>query len=147
MSAVKARRQRLILSLVESVQIRTHGDLAAQLSDRGIGVSQGTLSRDLRELGIVKTSDGYAAPDRIDQSSRVQQRLSQAVSQFLVQLNTAQNLVVLRTNPGGASALAQFLDAAHWPEIVGTIAGDDTIFVATKDGPTARRVREMLEAL
>ena len=147
MSVVKARRQRLILSLVESVQVRTHQDLAAQLSKRGIGVSQGTLSRDLRELGIVKTADGYAAPNRIDHPSRAQQRLSQAASQFLVRLDTARNLVVLRTNPGGASALAQFLDAVQWPEIVGTIAGDDTIFAATKDAPTALRVQEMLEAL
>ena len=147
MSAVKARRQRLILSLVESVQVRTHEDLATRLSKRGIVVSQGTLSRDLRELGIVKTADGYAAPNRVDHLSRAQQRLAQAASQFLVRLDTARNLVVLRTNPGGASALAQFLDAAQWPEIIGTIAGDDTIFVATKDARTALRVREMLEAM
>ncbi len=147
MIAVKARRQRLILSLVESVQVRTHGELAARLSERGIGVSQGTLSRDLRELGIVKTADGYAVANRSDPSSRAQQRLARAVSEFLLQLHTARNLVVLRTDPGGASALARFLDAAQWPEIIGTIAGDDTIFVATRDVPTARRVREMLEAL
>lgn len=147
MSAVKARRQRLILNLVESLQVRTHDQLAAALHERGVEVSQGTLSRDLRELGIVKAANGYALANRIDQASQAQQGLARAVAQFLVGLRTAQNLVVLRTHPGGASALAQFLDAAQWPEVIGTIAGDDTIFVATRDAPTARRVRDMLEAL
>ena len=144
---MKPKRQREILGLVESRRVATQHELSAALADRGIAVSQGTLSRDLRELGIVKTAKGYTRAGHIRQTDLQRQALARAVSQFLVGITTAQNLVVLRTHPGGASALAQFLDAAKWPEIVGTIAGDDTIFAATKDIITARKVRNMLEAL
>ena len=144
---MKARRQRLILELVESLQVRTHDQLAAALQERGIEASQGTLSRDLRELGIVKAPDGYALGNGFDRLPQSQEGLARAAAQFLVGLQAAQNLVVLHTHPGGANALARVLDAAQWPEIVGTIAGDDTIFVATRDARTAARVRAMLEAL
>jgi len=73
--------------------------------------------------------------------------LARLVAQFLVGVETAQNLVILRTEPGGANALAQGLDAASLPGIIGTLAGDDTIFVATADGETAGRVQAMLEEL
>ncbi len=143
----KSRRQREIVRLIESQPVRTHDDLAAALADRGIVASQGTLSRDLRELGVVKTAAGYAAsvPDEVGTDR--DGALASALSQFLVTIRIAQNLVILRTYPGGASALALSLDVASWPEIVGTIAGDDTIFVATHDNQTARRVREMLDGL
>ena len=147
MSAVKARRQRLILELVESLQVRTHDELAMALHERGIEASQGTLSRDLRELGIVKAAGGYALGNGIDRNPQSQRDLARATAQFLVGLQAAQNLVVLHTHPGGANALARVLDAAQWPEIIGTIAGDDTIFVATRDTRTAARVRDLLEAL
>ena len=144
---MKARRQRIIRELVESSRVATHDKLAEALAGRGVNVSQSTLSRDLRELGIVKTQDGYQFTGRSDPGSRAEDELAAAVSRFMVGLATAHNLVILRTDPGGASALAQFLDSARWPEIVGTIAGDDTIFAATRDARTATRVRDMLEGL
>lgn len=129
------------------MHLRTHDQLAAALHQRGIEASQGTLSRDLRELGIVKAADGYALGNGADRNSQLQRELARATAQFLVGLQAAQNIVVLHTHPGGANALAQVLDAAQWPEIIGTIAGDDTIFVATRDNGTAVRVRDLLEAL
>lgn len=144
---MKARRQREILGLIRSLRLRTQEELSAALSDREIEVSQGTLSRDLRELGIVKTAEGYAQPGTLENGSLTRQNLSTVVAQFLVAMQTAQNLVVLRTVPGGANALAQQLDAVAWPDVVGTIAGDDTIFVATVDSRTAATVQERLEAL
>ena len=144
---LKSRRQRIIRELIGSRTVRTHESLAESLAQRGFVVSQSTLSRDLRGLGVVKTLDGYRFSHRIDQASGAEAELASAVAQFMIGIDTAQNLVVLRTDPGGASALAQFLDNAQWPEIVGTIAGDDTIFVATRDSRTATLVREMLEAL
>lgn len=144
---VKSRRQREILNLIESRALRTHSELAAALAARGISTSQGTLSRDLRQLGIVKTADGYAAPARPQGEDATRIALVQLIGQFLVGVETAQNLVILRTEPGGANALAQGLDAASLPEIIGTLAGDDTIFVATVDGEAAGRVRAMLEEL
>ena len=144
---MKARRQREILGLIRSLRLHTQGELSAALAERDIEVSQGTLSRDLRELAIVKTADGYTESTVSGNGSMTRQNLAAVVAQFLVGLQTAQNLVVLRTVPGGANALAQHLDAMAWPDIVGTIAGDDTIFVATLDAQTAVRVRDMLEAL
>ncbi len=144
---MKSRRQREILSLIESQAFRTHGRLAEALAARGIAASQGTLSRDLRQLGVVKTAAGYAAPAEAHGEDTARAVLQQLVGQFLVRIETAQNLVILRTEPGGANALAQGLDGANLPEIIGTLAGDDTIFVATADNAAARRVRAMLEEL
>lgn len=144
---MKSRRQREILSLIESQEFRTHGRLAEALAARGIAASQGTLSRDLRQLGVVKTAAGYAAPAQAQGEDAARAVLQQLVGQFLVRIETAQNLVILRTEPGGANALAQGLDDANLPEIIGTLAGDDTIFVATADKGAARRVRAMLEEL
>ena len=144
---MKSRRQREILSLIESQAFRTHGRLAEALAARGIAASQGTLSRDLRQLGVVKTAAGYAAPAEAQGEDAARAVLQQLVGQFLVRIETAQNLVVLRTEPGGANALAQGLDDANLPEIIGTLAGDDTIFVATADNGAARRVRAMLGEL
>lgn len=147
MTSPKARRHREILSLVSSELVRTHVELANALGVRGISVSQGTLSRDLRELGVVKTPEGYVPASRLDSPPRSDVELVGAIAQFLVDGRTAQNLVVLITRPGSAGALAQFLDAARWPEILGTVAGDDTIFVATADSATARSVLGRLGAL
>ncbi len=144
---MKSRRQREILSLIESQAFRTHGRLAEALAARGIVASQGTLSRDLRQLGVVKTAAGYAAPAQTQGEDTARAVLRQLVGQFLVRIETAQNLVILRTEPGGANALAQGVDGANLPEIIGTLAGDDTIFVATADSGAARRVRATLEEL
>ncbi len=144
---MKRRRQRKILSLVASRRFRTQDELSAALAEAGVEVSQGTLSRDLRELGVVKTADGYAPADRGGAGGRAEDKLTQVMPQFVRGVRTAQNLVVLRTVPGGANALAQLLDAADWPDVIGTLAGDDTIFVATADAPTARRVGQRLDRL
>lgn len=144
---MKGRRHREILDLVRSRRPRTQDEFVAALSERGIDISQGTLSRDLRELGIVRTGLGYAESGAPPDGPTTLQNLAAVVARFLVRVDTAQNLVVLRTLPGGANALAQLLDDMDWPDVVGTIAGDDTIFVATPDVPTAVRVRERLETL
>ena len=144
---MKARRQREILALIRSLRLRTQDELSDALAEREIEVSQGTLSRDLRELGIVKTPEGYAESRQGGDPAQARQRLAAVVPRFLVGVHTARNLVVLRTVPGGANALAQQLDALEWPDIVGTIAGDDTIFVATSDDRTATRVRRRIEGL
>ncbi len=142
---MKSRRQRAILSLIESRPLHTHAELASALAGRGIAASQGTLSRDLRQLGIVKTADGYAGAARPRGEDAAKAALRRLAGQFLVGVETAQNLVILRTEPGGANALAQGLDTARLPEIMGTVAGDDTIFVATRDGDSAARVRTLLD--
>ncbi len=143
----KVRRQRAIREIVGSSTVRTQRQLVTALARTGIEVSQGTLSRDLRELGVVKIAGGYAMPSRAGSEGLSRDDLAQALSRFLVSLRTAQNLVVLLTAPGGASALAQSLDEARLPEVVGTIAGDNTIFVATPDSAAARRLHDQLSRL
>ena len=144
MTRAKAKRRNAILQLIGSRSIRTHDDLAQALSDEGIDISLATLSRDLRELGIAKVAAGYEVLSQAGSSAKAQQALERAVAEFLLESNPAGNLVVLRTPPGGANALARCLDTAGWADVVGTIAGDDTIFIATPDHDTALRVSQRL---
>lgn len=129
------------MKLIRSKRILTQEDLAHELKDsHGIETTQVTLSRDIRELGLLKTPEGYrqvapapAGPD-----------LAMIASEFLQDARVAQNLLVLRTSPGNANALAAALDKEDWPEIVGTIAGDDTILVVAPDSPAAQKLRSKL---
>lgn len=144
---MKAKRQREILRQIAARQLRTQDELSGALESAGIAVSQGTLSRDLRELGVVKTADGYVPGNRGNAPRQAGERLAAVLPQIVRGLGMAQHLVVLRTQPGGANMVAQLLDASEWPEVIGTVAGDDTIFVATADMLSARRVQERLETL
>lgn len=133
----KTFRQGQILKLLREKQIHTQEDLAQELRESfGIPATQVTLSRDMRELGLVKTQDGYkqiAFPGRPD--------LATIAAELLRDIRLAQNLVVLRTAPGNANALAVAMDQEQLPEVVGTIAGDDTILVITSDMETAEKLR------
>ncbi len=139
----KAYRQGQILKLVRARNIHTQEELAQALKEVGVPATQVTLSRDIRDLRIAKTTDGYrqlgaepAGPD-----------LSMLVGEFLLDIRPAQNLLVLKTSPGHANSVAVALDGASWPEIVGTVAGDDTILVILPDTPTADAVRARLMAM
>jgi transcriptional regulator of arginine metabolism len=136
----KAFRQGCILQSIQRKTIWTQDELARELAAEGIQTTQATLSRDIQELGLVKTAEGYRqitnAPPR--------SRLAGAVGESLREVRVAQNLLVLKTPPGNANALAVALDQENWPEVVGTLAGDDTILVITPDNATAARLREKL---
>ena len=138
----KNARQSLLLEVVRERTPRTQEELAELMADRGVEVSQVTLSRDLRELGVVKSPEGYREPDSAARPSG--DALLRTLRDFLVGVEVAQNLVVLKTNPGGAAAVALGLDRASWDEIVGTVAGDDTIFAATPSAGAAKRLAERL---
>ncbi len=148
----KGFRQAQIQKLIRSAAIHTQEELAAALGRFGVEATQVTLSRDIRELGIIKTADGYqeraaltAGNDANNGAAdRARNNLSRVLQEFLRDVQVAQNLVVLKTNPGGAGAVALALDSKHWPEIVGTVAGDDTIFVATESAAKARKLRQKL---
>jgi transcriptional regulator of arginine metabolism len=103
--------------------------------------TQVTLSRDLRELGLAKTADGYQELP-FDEAGP---QLRLLAAEFLQDIRTAQNLVVLKTAPGHANSVAVALDGEEWPEIVGTIAGDDTILVIAPDNKTADAVEKKLK--
>ena len=140
----KGFRQAQIQKLIRSAAIHTQEELAAALGRFGVEATQVTLSRDIRELGIVKTTEGYRERSAIEAADSARDNLPQVLQEFLRDVQVAQNLVVLATNPGGAGAVALALDSEHWPEIVGTVAGDDTIFVATASAAKARKLRQKL---
>jgi transcriptional regulator of arginine metabolism len=137
----KAFRQGQIQKLIRAKRILTQDDLARELKDSyGIDTTQVTLSRDVRDLGLVKTPEGYrpvaTSPPGPDAAT--------VVAELLQDVRIAQNLIVLRTSPGSANALAAALDKADWPEIVGTIAGDDTVLIVAPDSTTAGKLRAKL---
>jgi len=110
-------------------------------------VTQATVSRDLEELGLVKTRTGYRVPEDAEAPAQVQPSLQVILKEFLRQVGQASNLVVLKTYPGNAHSVAAVLDGQNWPEIVGTVAGDDTVFVATPGARVAAQIRKRIQTL
>lgn len=137
----KAYRQAQILKVIRAKNVRTQEALADELAQLGINASQVTLSRDIQELGLAKTADGYR--QMVPFNAR-RPSIEMAVAEFLQEARLAQNQLVLKTSPGNANSLAVKLDQQDWPEIVGTIAGDDTILVVTPDSEAAMRLRDRL---
>jgi len=133
----KAYRQGQILKLIRAHAVHTQEDLARALRETGVPATQVTLSRDIRELGLVKTPDGYRQV-----AVRSGPSLAEAIAEFVQDVRQAQNLIVLKTAPGNANALAAAIDAENAPEMVGTLAGDDTILVIAPDVETATRLRD-----
>ena len=139
----KSFRHGQILKLIRSRGIFTQEELARALKKTGIDATQVTLSRDMRELGVVKTSEGYRELG-VDAHGL---RFATLAGEFLQDVRMAQNQVVLKTAPGHANSVAVALDDEEWPEIVGTLAGDDTILVICSDAKTAQMVRTKLIGL
>ena len=145
--ARKHKRQQALLRLVQQQRLATQQDLARALESAGFTATQATVSRDIVELGLVKvTRDGthvYAAPTAVASGGGTD-RLRRFCEDYPVEGRLAGNLVVLRSPPGTASAMAIALDTSELSEIVGTVAGDDTVFVATS---TERHARSLLTRL
>ena len=133
-------RQGQILKTIRSKEIYTQDELARELTQLGIPATQVTLSRDMRELGLVKTPEGY----RQLPAEKTGPRLVDVANEYLLDIRVAQNLVVLRTSPGNANTLAISIDREDLEEVVGTVAGDDTVLVIAPDTGTAETFRERL---
>ena len=147
----KANRQRLIVSLVTRRRIGTQHQLLDALAKGGCRVTQATVSRDIRELGLVKTHDvldrpRYAAPER-DRRPDPRQALAAVLSQFGYRAVAAQNVVVVQSELGSAPAVARALDRLEHPRIVGTLAGDDTCLVIARDTKDAAAVEGELSGM
>jgi transcriptional regulator of arginine metabolism len=144
----KAARQKAILELLHRGPVESQEELQGFLAKRGFEAGQATLSRDIRELGLVKTTDGYTAGRTTTIVEPVLPSVSRLVREFVVDVRLAQNLIVLKTSVGSAQPVAAAVDAEDWPEVVGTLAGDDTILVISPDNRTAqqlvRRIQGML---
>jgi transcriptional regulator of arginine metabolism len=139
----KAYRQAQILKLIRRGAVATQEDLAQRLAGAGIDASQVTLSRDIRELGLIKTAAGYREPNSAGREP-ARDNLPRVLQEFLRDIRIAQNLVVLKTVPGGAQPVARALDSEERPEIVGTVAGDDTIFIAAPNAASAKSLQRRL---
>lgn len=142
----KVLRHQKIVELVKAGGVPNQEQLRALLARHGFVVNQSTLSRDLRELELVKGARGYqlpngGAPAPVSPPAR---RLASALSTYLLQVVPAQNLVLLKTAPGHANALAVALDREPMSEILGSLAGDDTILLVTADLASAKAVADRL---
>jgi transcriptional regulator of arginine metabolism len=156
----KPARHRAIVEILRRVEVRSQPELAELLAGEGFAVTQATLSRDLVELGAVRVRRGpgtlvYAVPgeggDRSPQAGVVQEhldaRLARLCEELLVTAEASANLVVLRTPPGAAQFLASAVDTAVLSAVIGTIAGDDTVLVVTRDPDGGRAVAHQFLAL
>ena len=149
MEVMKQLRQRAIRDLVDQRPVRTQQELAAALRERGFRTTQATVSRDVAELGLVKAlRDGaqvYALPPRlIEAEVSGEDRLRRLLRDLPAEIREAGLLLIVQTLPGSAHAIAAALDRARWPEVVGSIAGDDTVFIALSDRTALRRVKQRL---
>jgi transcriptional regulator of arginine metabolism len=149
---MKQLRQRAIRDLVDQRPIRTQQELAAALRERGFRTTQATMSRDVADLGLIKVSrDGtavYALPPRlVEAETSGEDRLRKLLADLPLETREAGLLLILRTLPGSAHAIAAAIDRARWPEVAGSIAGDDTVFVATADRGSLQRVKRRLQHL
>jgi transcriptional regulator of arginine metabolism len=149
MEVMKQVRQRAIRDLVDTRQIRTQQELAAALRERGFRTTQATISRDVAELGLIKAARGgtiaYAVPPRLREAETSgEDRLRALLHDLPVEMRASGLILVIRALPGSAHPIAAALDRARWPDVVGSIAGDDTLFVATPDRAALARVKRRL---
>ena len=147
---MKTRRQSAILDVVRHQPVRSQEQLRRQLRSAGFDVTQATLSRDIRELQLVKGgADGaYQAPGSAAANGHGAAGLLQrALSEYLTRADQVQQLVLLRTGPGQAQILGVAIDGARLPDVVGTLAGDDTILVITRGARQARALVKRLDAI
>jgi transcriptional regulator of arginine metabolism len=147
MSTGKTFRQGQILRLVSDQRIANQEELRRRLAVQKMRVTQATLSRDLQELRLVKTQEGYKQATALPEESTPLPPLARALGEFLVDIRPAENLLILKTPPSGAQPLAAAVDAAKFPEIAGTIAGDDTVLIITPDKKSRVSLQKKIEAV
>jgi transcriptional regulator of arginine metabolism len=151
MTDARARRQKALADIVRAEPLASQEEVTARLAERGFQVNQATVSRDLDQLGAVKVKRGgvlsYALPDQIGDSDWAADRLQHILAEWVRSVEAAGNLVVLKTPPGSAHLVAHAIDQARLPEVAGTIAGDDTLFLALRDGSPASAAADRFRIL
>ncbi len=149
MAVHKRFRQGQILKLLSGQPVASQDELRRQLGHLGVRVTQATLSRDLRELRLVKTVEGYrqlAATAAVEEPAPLP-ALARALKQFLLDIRPAQNMLVLKTPPSGAQPLAAAVDGEHWKEVAGTLAGDDTVLMITTSRSACKTIQKRIEEM
>jgi transcriptional regulator of arginine metabolism len=153
MTDARQRRQRVIADLLRQEPITSQEEVTARLAAAGLEVTQATVSRDLDQLGAVKVKKGgsirYVLPAEIGDSDWAAARLGRIFAEWVLTVETAGHMLVLKTPPGSAHIVGVALDQAKLPEVAGTISGDDTLFVALKDeivpGAMANQFRKLIQ--
>lgn len=141
---VKARRHQRILDIVRSKPIQTQEDLSAELAREGMSVTQATISRDIKELRLIKAPVGdgsyrYTVP--VDRNIEdINRRIERVFREAVISVEDSDNIVVIKTLEGAAQAIGAIVDDLDWPEVVGSLAGDDTIFVVVKPADKALEI-------
>lgn len=148
---MKARRQMKVQEVITKEIIRTQEDLADKLRLAGFDVTQATVSRDIKEMGLIKVPSAgddyrYAVSAEVHPSN-LQDRLRRLMRETVVSINDTESLVIIRTIPGNAQALAAVLDKSSWEEVIGTVAGDDTILLIIKPKEVVPIVLDRLTTL
>ncbi len=147
---VKAQRHSAIRELLVTTSVVNQDDLRRKLAGRGIHATQATLSRDIRELKLLKGPTGYALPDHDTDNNDFDDALpavADLLGTFGLEVRQAQNLLVLLTAKGAAGPVAAGIDDEEWPESLGTIAGDNTVLIICPDSAAANALRRRLEPL
>src|SRR3712207_6770713 len=141
MTDARVRRQKAIADLIRAEALGSQEEVTARLGAIGFSVTQATVSRDLDQIGAVKVKRGgtlsYALPDQVGGNDWAAARLRRILAEWVVSIEPAGNLLVMRTPPGSAHLVGLALDQAKLEEVAGTICGDDTLFVALRDGVDA----------
>ncbi|MGI6703364.1 MAG: arginine repressor [Clostridia bacterium] len=147
---MKIARHAKILELIEIKEIETQEELAEELKACGFNITQATVSRDIKELRLIKIlsdTGKYKYATIIPHDSELADRHVKVFIESLLKVDYASNIVVIKTIPGAAQGAAAAIDALNWPEVVGTIAGDDTIFVLTRNEKNSVEAMEKLKKL
>jgi len=142
----KLARQQLIVELAHDGPLPNQQELCKVLARRGFPVTQATLSRDIHELGLVRTPEGYTLRNG-DVPTEPAPTVSRIVREFVREVRRAQNLLVIKTTSGSAQPVALAIDAEGWDEIVGTVAGDDTVLIISPDNKNAKKLQTRLEEM
>jgi len=147
MNSGKTFRHGQILRLVSNASITNQEELRRRLAAQKLRVTQATLSRDLQQLRLVETHEGYRPAAALPEESDGLPALARALGEFLSDIRPAENLLVLKTPPGGAQPLAAAVDGAKFPETAGTIAGDDTVLIITPNKKSREALQKKIESL
>src|SRR5208283_902938 len=143
----KTLRQRAVLDVLKHASIASQDDLHRLLCKRGFKVGQATLSRDIRDLNLSKTHHGYSLPQNESGVAVALPPVSRLVREFVLGIRSAQNLLVVKTIVGSAQPVAAAMDETDWSELVGTIAGDDTILIVCPDKDDAKKLSSRIEGM
>ena len=151
MTDARTRRQKLIADMIRSQPIGSQEEVTARLAAQGLAVTQATVSRDLDQLGAVKVKRGgalsYQLPDQMNERDFAAGRLERIIADWVLSVEAAGNMLVVKTPPGSAHLVGAAIDQARLAEIAGTVSGDDTLFLVVRDGVNPHQVASRFQAL